>query len=253
MTQNIKERLDELFELILPLSVAFNKNTYEENFKTQYERFRPFFKELEESCKETAEMESFLEEVSDVIPNRLKEIISKESSKRKKEQVIMKYNLGMVSFIIPMFRYGRLEYCEEIVDRMIVKWNDNGTSMEIGKSTFEEIQGGFKNHMCYITTAVCRNLGKEDDCYELELLREYRDQYLMNQEDGKELVENYYDIAPTLVNRIDKKQDANQIYQGIWETYLSPCIELIEQNKMEECREVYSDMVYSLKNTYIYS
>ena len=31
----------------------------------------------------------------------------------------MKYNLGMVTYVIPMFRYGRMDACEEIVDRMI--------------------------------------------------------------------------------------------------------------------------------------
>lgn len=47
--------------------------------------------------------------------------------------------------------------------------------------------------------------------------------------------------------------NAGAIYQEIWERYLNPCVKLIEENRQEECREVYSDMVRSLEKKYLYS
>ena len=83
---------------------------------------------------------------------------------------------------------------------MISSWNRIDTvTMKVGKSTFEEINGGFRKRLCYVTTAVCRSLQKPDECYELKLLREYRDRYLVSSEGGKETIREYYNIAPTIV------------------------------------------------------
>ena len=95
---------------------------------------------------------------------------------------------------------------KEIVDCMIERWNDHDLELKISKSEFEQIQGGFKSRLCYITTAVCASLGKPDDCYELNLMRRYRDEYLVNQKGGEEIVAEYYDIAPTIVNRINRME-----------------------------------------------
>ena len=132
-------------------------------------------------------------------------------------------------------------------------WNDNGVAIDIGKSTFEDIEGGFKSHFCYITTAVCQSLGKPDDCYELNLLRNYRDSYLASTPDGEAVIKEYYDVAPTIVRRIGRMEDAGEIYQGIWKDYISPCVRLIEEERLTECREVYTDMVHSLEEKYLYS
>ena len=125
---------------------------------------------------------------------------------------------------------------------------------KIGHSDAASIENGFKKGVfCYITTAVCKSLNKPDDCYELNLLREYRDQYLMGTKDGEILVKEYYNIAPTIVKRIDRSPDASEIYADIWEKYLKPCVRLIEAGEQEECRELYTKMVRSLEKKYLYS
>ena len=165
----------------------------------------------------------------------------------------MKYNLGMVTYVIPMFRYGRMDACEEIVDCMIEHWNDHDLELKISKSEFEQIQGGFKSRLCYITTAVCASLGKPDDCYELNLMRRYRDEYLVNQKGGEEIVAEYYDIAPTIVNRINRMENSEDVYADIWSRYLHPCVSMIESDNLEACRKIYTDMVYSLRRKYLFS
>ena len=66
------------------------------------------------------------------------------------------------------------------------------------------------------------------------------------------MVHAYYDVAPTIVKHIGRRKDAAQIYEGIWQQYLSPCIRLIETNRREECVELYRSMVYDLKERYFH-
>ena len=251
MTLKIKEELERLFSLAVPLAKEFSKNTYSELFQSKYEEFRPLFEEIESECMNAEDQDARVLEIASVIPKEMHRILDEAGSKRKKEQILMNYNMGMVTFIIPMMRFGRSPMCEKVVNKMIGLWNDNGTDMELGKSSYEEILGGFKSRMCYITTAVCEGLGKPDNCYELEKLRNYRDGYLASSAGGAEIIKEYYNIAPTIVKKLERRPDAKELYLDIWRQYLEPCISLIEEGKEEECKEVYTDMVHTLQSKYL--
>ena len=45
---------------------------------------------------------------------------------------------------------------------------------------------------CFLTTACVQYAGLEDDCEELTIMRNFRDDYLLRQDSGKQLVEEYY-------------------------------------------------------------
>lgn len=64
------------------------------------------------------------------------------------------------------------------------------------------------------------------------------------------MIQEYYDVAPTIVKHIDRRENAEDIYRGIYETYLRTCIGLIREDKNEQCRKVYTDMVYELEDKY---
>ncbi len=161
--------------------------------------------------------------------------------------------MNMVSFFVPLLGEISSVKTKEFTEKMIELYNERMPDNKIGHSTREQIQGGFKKGLCYITTAVCRSLDKPDDCYELTLLRNYRDQYLLESKEGMETVNEYYNIAPTIVKRIDRQEDSASIYAGIWQDYLSPCVRLIEEGKKKECQMLYSDMVRKLERKYLYS
>ena len=55
------------------------------------------------------------------------------------------------------------------------------------------------------------------------------------------------------MKRIDRQEDADNIYRGIWEEYLSRCIRLIEEDEKDKCKELYISMVRSLEKEYLYS
>ena len=61
----------------------------------------------------------------------------------------------------------------------------------------------------------------------------------------------YYDIAPSIVKRINKSENSSEIYHGIYDKYLKPCIKLLESQKLEECKVLYTDMVFGLEKKFL--
>lgn len=96
---------------------------------------------------------------------------------------------------------------------------------------------------CYITTAICQQNGKPDNCYELQMFRRFRDEWLEKQPDGKNLIQEYYQTAPGIVEAIDKQPNSFAIYKNIENTYLKPCLKYIEEGRLEQCKSLYSEMV----------
>lgn len=108
-----------------------------------------------------------------------------------------------------------------------------------------------KKSGCFITTAVCGSFGKPDNCFELTTFRNFRDTWLVNQPDGKNLIAEYYAIAPAIVAKIDSLADAAQIYKNIWQKYLAPCLNFIQSGDNPACKKLYVEMVNSLKKKFL--
>jgi hypothetical protein len=83
------------------------------------------------------------------------------------------------------------------------------------------------------------------------VFRRFRDEWLKNQFDGKILIHEYYEIAPAIVKNIDLSSDRNKIYFSIWQKWLQPCLQLIEEERFDECKSIYTDMVETLKQDYL--
>ena len=103
---------------------------------------------------------------------------------------------------------------------------------------------------CFVTTAVCESFGKPDDCYELTTFRKFRDGWLAFQPDGKDLIAEYYAIAPKIVEKINRLADSAQIYKNIWQRYLEPCLNFIKSGDNLACKNKYVEMVRELKKIY---
>lgn len=101
---------------------------------------------------------------------------------------------------------------------------------------------------CYLTTACMKHYMDEfdDNCYYLDILRWFRDNFV-SLEDKKE----YYDIAPKVVETLDKREDANIIYNEIYYKVIQVCVRLIEKGKYEEAYKLYKENVLDLQNTYV--
>lgn len=107
------------------------------------------------------------------------------------------------------------------------------------------IKGG-----CFITTAVYENFGKSDDCFELTMFRNFRDGWLTAQPDDKNLIAEYYAIAPRIVANINRAANPAKIYDTIREKYLEPCLNFIMRGDNLACKKLYVEMVTELKKIY---
>ncbi|GEM_PF-1321020 len=144
------------------------------------------------------------------------------------------------------------QYCTEAIR------NSDGALRDEARKTLAEVERTERESAnqgnsggCFITTAVCDSFGKADDCYELTMFRSFRDNWLLNQTNGKDLIDEYYRIAPRIVDKINQLSDSKKIYFDIWEQYLKPCLSYIEKKDYLLCTEKYVEMVQGLKNKYL--
>lgn len=231
----------------------FKRNRYAEAFQRYYEDNLIVYQALEDGYNPAIDKEQFIENMARELVLEAGAQMDACKKKSKKESLMMEYNLRMVVYVLPGLLKFNGNSAKPLTDKLVLVWKEQFPQSNISAASFEEIESGFHKKWCYITTAVCETFQKPDDCYELTLLRDYRDGYLMSQPDGEAIIHEYYDVAPTIVKRIDHHPDKKKIYQGIWNTYLKPCISMIEEQKLEECRDLYIEMVRNLQEEYFYS
>ena len=103
---------------------------------------------------------------------------------------------------------------------------------------------------CFLTSACVEYLGKPDDCEELTSLRSFRDGYMKSIKGGEELVKEYYEVAPKIVEVIEKSEKKNEYYSYIY-TVIEKCVHLIAQGDNEKTLEEYKKMVVTLQKELI--
>ncbi len=237
-----------LFSIKDPLK-DFKKAAYESSFRRYEENQREIMDAIEDAYLTSDEPEELLNKIAGKMVAQVNEQM-KDMKKRQQEEALMGYNLSIVVYVNPALIDYNKSSGTPLAEELLRQWKESFPKTNLKISNFENINGGFKKRFCYITTAVCESLGKSDDCYELTTLRNYRDEYLQQTEDGEAMVKKYYDVAPTIVKHINRNPEKERIYQEIWKDYLSPCIRLIENHENEQCSVLYQDMVNTLARQY---
>jgi len=227
----------------------FNKDEYDGAFHDYFEKYKDVYNRIEEDYQNSSDPAAYLDALAQFyIDSHAEKLELQKKGKRDGFQIDQ--NMVLVTYYLPSFLEYRGTFQDEYVKLFVEKWNRE-FKQHINVGSFESINQGFKRKLCYVTTAVCETLGKPLDCYELTLLKTYRDGYLTAQPEGEALIHEYYNIAPTIVNRINKVTDSEEIYKKIYKQYISPCITLIEQGKNDECKELYVEMVKGLQSDYM--
>lgn len=101
---------------------------------------------------------------------------------------------------------------------------------------------------CYITTAVCELQGKPDDCHELQTLRKFRDEWLVKQPGGEELVAQYYEQAPRFLAAVSKSGFREQMLRNFDEVYIKPAVHAVEAGDNAKAFRIYTDMLQDANN-----
>ena len=178
-----------------------------------------------------------------VAPERQTQLLGRAAAAMLDELEAEKIVLAI--FFVPMVRKQQLPISEEFVTILQKQWVERYPKSPFYLGDYESISGGFRKKflgLCFITTAVCQELGKPDDCEELTAFRAFRDGYLRSQPDGEALIREYYNIAPGI---------RHASYARIREEYLAPCYQDLLAGRNESCKARYVRMVRDLEREYL--
>ena len=100
---------------------------------------------------------------------------------------------------------------------------------------------------CYLTSACMKYFQEkfDDNCYELTVLRWFRDNFV-----SKEDIEHYYEVAPIIVETINKEEKSDVIYNYIYDNIVDYCVEQIEQGNYDKAYNRYKNSVLTLEEQF---
>ena len=105
-----------------------------------------------------------------------------------------------------------------------------------------------RNSDCFITTVVCTRLGLDDDCHELQVLRDFRNRVLQRDEKYKGLLFEYDTIGPKIAAQLVPEDE--EVIQKIQKSYLLPIVGMIEAGKNDEAIQKYQFLTRMLQHHY---
>ncbi len=249
--ERFRERAGLLFHDMDKTIMGFQKDKYVGSFEQYLIAQQENLKLIRSAMLAAPDRERAASELSEIITGCAGELMDAHKGRLGKESAQMTLNMYTVTYVLPAILSIDNEQYADLADAVCEKWSIAFKNSKIQAAGYESLQSGFRRKLCYITTAVCEGMNKPADCYELKLLKNYRDGYLADMPDGEEVISQYYDIAPTIVKRINKQKDHATIYRSLYEAYISPCVRLIEEEKNDECREKYQEMVEMLRREYM--
>ncbi|MBQ5952180.1 MAG: hypothetical protein IJL66_08540 [Lachnospiraceae bacterium] len=86
---------------------------------------------------------------------------------------------------------------------------------------------------CFLTSACCEYMGLPDDCEELQTLRRFRDEVLDRTITGHSLKLHYYEVAPKLLQKLEGRNDRNEILARLYEE-IKNIIALIREGREKD-------------------
>ena len=121
---------------------------------------------------------------------------------------------------------------------------------DTGKGTIVDTTSGEKettDTSCYLTSACMKYFQENfnDNCYELTLLRWFRDNFV-----SKEDIEHYYEIAPIIVETINKQEQSGIIYDYIYDHVVNYCVQQIERGNYDKAYSRYKNSVLTLEEQF---
>lgn len=95
---------------------------------------------------------------------------------------------------------------------------------------------------CFISTAACEIMGLDDYGPALQTLRNYRDGWMSETEEGRKLVQEYYEMAPDVVDAMNSLENPIEAYSELYHKYIMKAVTEIENDQNEEALHTYRSM-----------
>ena len=104
--------------------------------------------------------------------------------------------------------------------------------------------GGAIGGGCFITEATMAGLGVQDDNAEpLKVLRFFRDQVLSKTPQGQAMIQEYEAIAPLVVEAVQSRPDAMEIFKKLYTDFIAPAVEAIKAQNFPQALQIYAAMI----------
>ncbi len=139
-------------------------------------------------------------------------------------------------------------YNQEVAARETGR-NDSGT-MAGAKGADQHKLNNPKKGKCFITTACCEWSGLPDNCKELRILRSFRDSYMLQEKEGQIELEEYYKIAPKIIESISATDNQDYVYGELFKK-IKTAVVLIEKGDDEAAYLLYKEMITGVKDRYL--
>ncbi len=149
-------------------------------------------------------------------------------------------------------KYDQPHEVEEMLfsRKIAEKFEDNDAYREGWRNTKDQKDNSSGG--CYITTACVEHAGLADNCSEMMVLRQFRDGYLTQRLGGLSLIREYYQVAPSIVARIQQSKRRADVLEGIL-SEVRAVAALIQTGHNESALTRYGEMFTRLKREFIES
>jgi hypothetical protein len=98
---------------------------------------------------------------------------------------------------------------------------------------------------CFITTACCEVLGLGDDCFELSVLRRYRDEVLAKRPEGAAAIALYYQLAPLILARLPREARRERLSR-VYARYILPAALAARLGRNAQAYRLYARMLEAM-------
>lgn len=131
--------------------------------------------------------------------------------------------------------------------RDTINYDTNTGKGSIDQHNADKSEKSSTDVSCFLTTACMKYFQEnfDDNCYELTVLRWFRDNFV-----SKEDKEHYYEIAPIIVETINKEEQSSIIYDYIYDNIVDYCVEQIEQGHYDKAYSRYKNSVLTLEEQF---
>lgn len=123
---------------------------------------------------------------------------------------------------------------------------DKQCEAEHGEEWYFSESEGKCDEGCFLTTACVAHAGLDDRCFELQALREFRDDTLIFLPGGADDIAAYYAKAPTIVSRILTSPQPAREFARLYALYIFPSAVAARLGLRGLTRRIYSRMMADL-------
>ncbi len=104
---------------------------------------------------------------------------------------------------------------------------------------------------CFLTTACVHHKKLADDCFELNTLRDLRNNFILKSPGGRKLIEDYRTMGPALIQSINSCENKAEIYDYMYDQLILPSLALLQKGKKQDAVLYYKNFVEGLSAKYL--